>query len=563
MKWFYDLKTTYKLMVSFGGAAAMLVVVGFVGLSGILESNAALSVAYERDAQGIDLAAKLNAVRLNVARSYRQGLLVGSSAARETALSEIAGEQREFERVAPELRAILIYKENRDSLDAIVLQFHEYARLSREALVVSATDMPRAHEILERSSPLGQSVGASIERIVEAKRRLAEEAQAEAKERFARSRNAVLATMLVAILLAVASVRIMGRAIAEPLTQAVGILERVAAGDLVGRLEVDSRDEVGQLARALNRSIESVRNTLVGVQDISTQVSSAASQLAASAEEISGGAQAQAASLEETAASLEEISATVKQNADNAQQASQLASGARDSAERGGQVVELAVSAMTEITRSSKKIADIITTIDEIAFQTNLLALNAAVEAARAGEQGRGFGVVAAEVRTLAQRTASAAKEIRGLIADSTSKVEVGTQQVNRSGETLEEIVRSVKRVTDMVSEIAAASREQNTGVDQVNTAVTEVDKVTQGNAAQTEELSATAMSLSEKAGHLEQLVAGFELGAPKRYAAASPPPLPAKRRAPARAHAEREPDSGVHRSIAPRAKAAGGFEEF
>jgi methyl-accepting chemotaxis protein len=242
-------------------------------------------------------------------------------------------------------------------------------------------------------------------------------------------------------------------------------------------------------------------------------VSAASSQLAASAQQISSGAQEQAASLEETAASLEEISTTVKQNADSAQHASNLAGGARDSAERGGKVVDSAVHAMSEITTSSRKIADIITTIDEIAFQTNLLALNAAVEAARAGEQGRGFGVVAAEVRTLAQRTGTAAKEIRGLIADSGSKVEAGTQQVDHSGQTLAAIVDSVKQVTDMITVIADASREQMAGIEQVNNAVTQVDQVTQLNAAQTEELSATASSLSEKAEDLRRRVSKFKLG--------------------------------------------------
>jgi methyl-accepting chemotaxis protein len=227
---------------------------------------------------------------------------------------------------------------------------------------------------------------------------------------------------------------------------------------------------------------------------------------------------------------MEEITATVKQNADSARQANQLAAGSRESAEKGGQVVTSAIGAMSEINAASKKIADIITTIDEIAFQTNLLALNAAVEAARAGEQGRGFAVVATEVRNLAQRSATAAKEIKALIQDSVRKVENGSELVNRSGQTLDEIVTSVKRVTDIVAEIAAASKEQATGIDQVTKAMAQMDQVTQQNSSQTEELSSTAQSMSTHAEQLQALVARFKLGADSGRTA--PPARPA---APAR----------------------------
>lgn len=251
---------------------------------------------------------------------------------------------------------------------------------------------------------------------------------------------------------------------------------------------------------------------LLEVNSIAQSLSAASQQLAAASEQLSNGAQEQASSLEETAASLEQITSTVQQNADNAQQANQLSSGSREVAEKGGAVTQRAVGGMGEINAASKKIADIITTIDEIAFQTNLLALNAAVEAARAGEQGRGFAVVAGEVRNLAQRSAGAAKEIKSLIQDSVSKVESGTQLVNQSGETLDEIVTSVKRVTDIVAEIAAASREQASGIEQVNRAVTQMDQVTQNNASQTEELSSTAEALASQAHHLQEVVDQFNL---------------------------------------------------
>ncbi|WP_449267453.1 methyl-accepting chemotaxis protein [Frigoriglobus tundricola] len=327
----------------------------------------------------------------------------------------------------------------------------------------------------------------------------------------------------------------------------ITIVKAMAEGDFTQQVPDLGTDAVGQMAAALNQGIESVRTALEGVREVSEQLADASGQLASASEEISTGAQQQASSLEETASTLEEITATVKQNSDSAQQARQLASGSKDVAERGGAVVGQAVEAMGEINQSSKKIAEIITAIDEIAFQTNLLALNAAVEAARAGEQGRGFAVVAAEVRNLAQRSATAAKEIKSLINDSVKKVDAGTELVNRSGSTLTEIVTSVKRVTDIITEIAAASREQSTGIDQVNKAVTQMDSVTQRNASQTEEMSATAQTLTEQANQLRELVGQFKLGqeaarggprvaAPAKAGRGKAPPAPKPRPAVARA---------------------------
>ena len=291
------------------------------------------------------------------------------------------------------------------------------------------------------------------------------------------------------------------------------VVNSLADGDFSVDIEDLGNDAIGQVAHALNAAIASVRDTMSRVREVVGTVDTASSELNEASNEISRGAQHQASSLEETASSLEEITSTVKQNSDNAQQARQVANGSRDVAERGGTVVRDAVQAMSEINQASTRISDIITTIDEIAFQTNLLALNAAVEAARAGEQGRGFAVVAAEVRNLAQRSASAAKEIKTLIQDSVRKVENGTTLVNRSGETLDEIVVSVKRVTDIVSEIASASKEQLTGIEQVNKAVSQMDRVTQNNASQTEEMAGTAESLQLHSEKLQDLISNFRLG--------------------------------------------------
>ena len=324
----------------------------------------------------------------------------------------------------------------------------------------------------------------------------------------------LLREILTLVLLFAVLILLVRREVAGPLKRLNGLFLKVqTTGDLTVRTNIQRRDEVGLIARRFDRLMETLQRLLLQVKQASARVAAASRQLASAGQELSAGSQEQASSLEETAASLEEITGTVKQNADNAKQANQLAMQSRKNAEAGGDVVTSAVEAMGKINRSSKKIADIITTIDEIAFQTNLLALNAAVEAARAGEQGRGFAVVAAEVRNLAQRSASAAKEIKELIQDSVSKVDSGSELVTRSGQTLEEIVASVKRVTDIIAEIAAASAEQTTGIDQVNRAVTQMDGVVQSNAAQTEELSSTAQSLRSQARELETLVAKFELG--------------------------------------------------
>jgi methyl-accepting chemotaxis protein len=332
-------------------------------------------------------------------------------------------------------------------------------------------------------------------------------------------RDAVSATiqgtiigLLLAIALAVVITLLIVRSITLPLSKTVEALEQVAEGDLTVVVDVNSEDELGVMARALNKAVERLHSTMQQVADSAANASSSSQQLAAASEAIASGAQEQAASLEETSASLEEITAAVRQSADNAQQASQLAAGSKDSALQGQEVVSKAITAMSDINVASAKISDIISTVDEIAFQTNLLAVNAAVEAARAGEEGRGFAVVATEVRSLAQRSAVAAKEIKVLIQDTLRKVEAGSVLVNRSGETLQGIVGSVKRVTDIVSEIAAASGEQSSGIEQVNTAMTQMDQVTQSNSAQTEELSATAESLSEQAAHLLELVGTFTL---------------------------------------------------
>ncbi|CAA2109828.1 Methyl-accepting chemotaxis protein III [Variovorax paradoxus] len=302
------------------------------------------------------------------------------------------------------------------------------------------------------------------------------------------------------------------RGIVRPLGHALEVAETVAAGDLSAHIVVESRDEAGQLMHALREMNASLAKVVGEVRMGTDTIATASSQIASGNQDLSSRTEQQASSLEQTAASMEELTSTVKQNADNARQANQLAVSASEVAVRGGSVVSQVVDTMGSINASSKKIVDIIGVIDGIAFQTNILALNAAVEAARAGEQGKGFAVVASEVRNLAQRSASAAKEIKTLIGDSVEKVEEGSKQVEEAGRTMEEIVGSVKRVTDIMGEITAASQEQTSGIEQINQAITQMDQATQQNAALVEEASAAAQSLQEQAGSLSQVVGVFRL---------------------------------------------------
>jgi len=348
---------------------------------------------------------------------------------------------------------------------------------------------------------------------IDMQNQLAAQAALDADATYASTLRLMLALSAAILALAGLTAWSITASITTPVARALAIAETVAAGDLTSRIEVNTKDELGQLLAALKRMNDSLLSTVSTVRGGTELIASASSQVAAGSMDLSSRTEEQASALEETASSMEELTSTVRQNADNARQANTLAGVASTVAERGGAVVRQVVGTMDAINDASRRIADIIGVIDGIAFQTNILALNAAVEAARAGEQGRGFAVVASEVRSLAQRSAAAAKDIKLLIDDSTGKVGEGSRLVNEAGSTMHDIVDSIRRVADIMAEISAASGEQSAGIEQINGAVVQMDQVTQQNAALVEETSAAADAMRMQAAKLAEAVAVFKTG--------------------------------------------------
>ena len=377
-----------------------------------------------------------------------------------------------------------------------------------------------------------------------------------AKEIDNASRNSARMIMVVAglaVLFGAVCAWVLANAIVRPIRQAVDVAEKVAGGDLTQHIDASGTCETGALLRALRHMNDGLVAIVSQVRSGTDTIATASAEISAGNMDLSSRTEQQAGSLGTTASTVEELTGTVRQNADNARQASQLSIAASEIATQGGAVVDQVVQTMGAINDSSKKIVDIISVIDGIAFQTNILALNAAVEAARAGEQGRGFAVVAGEVRTLAQRSAAAAKEIKALIVDSVSKVEDGTKLVDQAGMTMSEVVDSIRKVSDIVAEIASASGEQSTGIEQVNKAIADMDSSTQHNAALVEESAAAATALRDQADKLAEVVALFHLDA-NAMTAPKAAPAPAYVSAPARAVV---PVKTSIRKPAPKAAAA------
>ena len=409
----------------------------------------------------------------------------------------------------------LLSSDEERRLYAQLLQERErYQQLSQQVLALSRQgEKEKAQAVLGGESlKLYNDSSNTLDLLVKLNSDAAVQESRNAEAVYGRSVVVLSVAALAAVLLAVLAGLWLTRSIRTPLAHAVDAADRVANGDLGGSIHIDRHDETGLLLGALQRMQSSLVQTVRSVRQNAEGVASASAQIASGNADLSSRTEEQASALEQTAASMEELGSTVRQNADNARQANQLALNASSVARRGGDVVAEAVETMKGINDSSRRIGDIIGVIDGIAFQTNILALNAAVEAARAGEQGRGFAVVASEVRSLAQRSAEAAKEIKALIGRSVEQVEQGTVLVDEAGKTMGEIVASIQRVSDIVAEITSASVEQSSGIGQVGEAVSQMDQVTQQNAALVEESAAAAESLKGQAQKLVQAVAVFKL---------------------------------------------------
>ncbi|MDO9422408.1 MAG: methyl-accepting chemotaxis protein [Herminiimonas sp.] len=429
-----------------------------------------------------------------------------------------AADTAESSRVSTELQGkiepLMNTPREKEIFDGIVTSRKAFIAL-RDRIIKEkvAGNTAEANRILEvEFTPVAKSYTGLLQELVDQQRKESDNMALDIHATYSTSLNILIFLGVVAILLAVLAAWWLTKGITTPLNNAVGIARKVASGDLNNDIDASGKDETGQLFGALKDMNDSLVRIVSEVRFGTDTIATASSQIASGNMDLSSRTETQASSLEETASSMEELTSTVKQNADNARQANQMAASASEVAGRGGEVVAKVVETMSSINDSSKKIVDIIGVIDGIAFQTNILALNAAVEAARAGEQGRGFAVVATEVRNLAQRSAAAAKEIKTLIGDSVDKVDNGAKLVDQAGATMSEIVESVRRVTDIMSEITAASAEQTEGIEQVNQAIGQMDQVTQQNAALVEEAAAAAASLQEQADNLAHVVSVFKI---------------------------------------------------
>jgi methyl-accepting chemotaxis protein len=511
-----DLKIGQRLALGFGVVLVLLLAVLLTGLSNMSAIDGLLVNIVERNNARLDAATDIRDAQRRVAVATRDLILTSDEAENSALTKSVDAAWQDYDRAGAVLSKLVKLAKTKAILARIAA-----ARSAAKPLIAQAQQFGRQNKVEEGTRYLKTAVVPAVKiwqdaiaEMIDAQAALNAADQAAAQKQYENARLLLQGVGAAALLVAMVLGWLITRSITAPMKEAVRIAQTVAAGDLTSRIEVRSKDETGQLLLALKEMNASLKNIVGQVRGGTETIAAASSEIASGNLDLSSRTEQQASALEETASSMEELTSTVKQNADNARQANQMAQSASEVATRGGAVVADVVKTMGSINESAHKIVDIIGVIDGIAFQTNILALNAAVEAARAGEQGRGFAVVATEVRNLAQRSASAAKEIKELIGDSVHKVGEGSRLVNEAGATMGDIVDSVKRVTDIMGEITAASREQEAGIEQINQAVSEMDTVTQQNAALVEEAAAAAQSLQEQSANLAEVVSVFKLEA-------------------------------------------------
>jgi len=527
MKAFYNLRIATKLMVAF---AAVIVLTVFVGIFSVMQLGKVNDLSSDIADNWMPSARALLEMKASMARYRQQEVQFATSMNTDDMAYYEKGMAEGWERwnkYRAEYEKLISSPEEK-ALFADYLKDKDLYAKEHDKVVSAVRSQREGADVLMRgeSQRVYREMMGLLDKLVALNVAGGEAASDLADRVHKNSRMLILGLLVICVALGALLAFTIARIVARPLSEAVRVAQAVAGGDLGSRIEVNSKDETGQLLEALREMNASLVRIVGEVRTGTDTIATASGQIASGNQDLSSRTEQQASSLEETAASMEQLTSTVKQNADNARQANQLAVSASEVAVKGGTVVGQVVDTMASINESSKKIVDIIGVIDGIAFQTNILALNAAVEAARAGEQGRGFAVVASEVRNLAQRSAAAAKEIKGLIDDSVGKVRVGSDLVGEAGQTMQEIVGSVQRVTDIMGEITAASQEQTQGIEQINQAITQMDQVTQQNAALVEEAAAAAASLQEQAGSLVQAVSVFRLEG-SAHAAAAPASKP------------------------------------
>ena len=509
------LKISTRLVILIGLLSVLLIAIGALGLSGIARSNDALKSVYEDRTLPVGQIAEITRLNLRNQLAIVNSVMDSEPEEIEKDTAEVEANIAAIAKVWEAYMATTLTPEEARIAKKLAEDRAKFVQdgLRPAVAALRASAMAKAHTLMvEKIRPLYLPVGAGLNALTKLQLDVAKQEYDEAAGRYARTRMLAIASIIVGVLAAALFGAALIRGISRSLGRAVDVSNRIAQGDLNQTIESKGRDEVSELLRALSAMQENLAKVVSNVRAGSQGVASASAQIASGNHDLSSRTEQQASALEQTAASMEQLSATVKQNADSATQANQLALSASSTAVQGGEVVNQVVDTMKGINESSKKISDIIGVIDGIAFQTNILALNAAVEAARAGEQGRGFAVVATEVRSLAGRSAEAAREIKFLISASVERVAQGTVLVDQAGSTMQEVVQSIRRVTDIVGAISAASNEQSLGVSQVGEAITQMDQVTQQNAALVEEMAAAASSLKSQAQDLVGTVAVFQL---------------------------------------------------